>query len=60
MRIFFLCVKLNASAVPCVDVLREEEEEEEEEEEDTSFDPTCTIHHISDTKLDIKQCKHTS
>ena len=31
------------------------EEEEEEEEEETLFDPKCTIHHISDAKLDIKQ-----
>ena len=35
------------------------EEEEEEEEEETIFDPKCTMHHISDTKLDIKQYTHT-
>ena len=34
-------------------------EEEEEEEEDTLFDPKCTMHHISYTKLDIKQYKST-
>ena len=28
------------------------------EEEETLFDPKCTIHHISDAKLDIKQYTH--
>ena len=32
-----------------------EEEEEDEEEEEALFNPKCTMHHISDTKLDIKQ-----
>ena len=31
---------------------------EEEEEEETLFDPKCTIHHISDAKLDINQYTH--
>ena len=30
----------------------------EEEEEETLFDPKCTIHHISDAILDIKQYTH--
>ncbi len=30
----------------------------EEEEEETLFDPKCTIHHISDAKLNIKQYTH--
>ena len=34
------------------------EDEEEEEEDETLFDPKCTINHISDAKLDIKQYTH--
>ena len=46
------------SCVTAVTCLRGSREEEEEEE--TLCDHKCTIHHISDTKLDIKQCTHTS
>ena len=32
---------------------------EEEGEEETLSDPKCSMHHISDTKLDIKQYTQT-
>ena len=34
-------------------------ERKKERKKETLFDPKCTIHHLSDTKLDIKQYTHT-